>query len=102
MEKREKVVGSIVLVLLLLFGALSTFNFASQPKASAGEVVQGNKQDLFNSAQALCASKKQESLDSIVSGAGSAEQLGRVIDQLSTQDGCYKFVAQVILDEVKN
>jgi hypothetical protein len=101
MEKREKVAGSIVLVLLIVFGTLSTFNFTSQPKASAGEVVQGDKQDLFETAQNLCASKKQESLDSIVLGTGSAEQLGRVIDQLSTTDGCYTFSAQVLLDEIE-
>jgi len=101
MEKREKVAGSIVIVLLVLFGAFSTFNFASQPKVSAGEVVQGDKQDLFLSAQNLCASKKQESLDNIVNGTGSAEQLGRVIDQLSTDDGCFRFTAEVLLAETQ-
>ena len=100
MDKMKLGAGVVTSILLLVF-AIALSGAIEQPQVTATDKVQGDKRDLFKSAQNLCASKKQESLDSIVSGTGSAEQLGRVIDQLSTDDGCFRFTAEVLLAEIE-
>ena len=99
-EKLGKYVGGTA---VLLIGGFFMLGIAPNMDVQAGKNVsdvQVAKEAFFNASDELCEAKKVEYTEAVLAGEGSAEHAGKQIDMLKTQDGCKRFNAQVLLDEV--
>jgi hypothetical protein len=99
-EKVSKYMGGVAIILIGAFFMLGIVpNMSVQAERKVSE-VQTVKSNLFEASQALCEAKTVELTNNVLEGEGSAELAGKQIDQLKDADGCKRFSAQVLLDEI--
>lgn len=90
-------------IIAIVLIAITFIAFSGRLVVAISDVqqVQKEKSLFLLQGQRLCDSKRQQSIQDITEGIGSAQQLGALVDMLKTSNGCNKFLSDLLLDENK-
>ena len=96
---KERLGFAVIIFLIAGFGAMTTVNM--QPEVKTGtpqdQAVAVDKEQFIVATRGLCNSKLDQYKDQIMNPkTASAEELGKQIDQLREEEGCYSFASEVL------